>query len=291
MNEIKEEEEEDKPQKIQKKEESHQNREKAEEGDSHKTPEPNSKHLQVSKNNLSESDQKRENFRLKGRGKSEILPNRRKEDNNYAFPTIKITEPQEEIFDDLIRSDRSNPHRENSKSPRFFIKTENPKKKKKDIFSSFSELTKNYGKRDTLSVHLDKKHHKIGRVGSLRSLDQSNENPDFKQQELMRRQKIASYSVSADHEPEEVDLFDLEYYQFLKRIEILKKKNERSNAEFLHRRGDKESPGKDFYKMIRNLRFKIHYNHFFTNIRFNFNEEEEFEEQGGQDSEISSDAE
>lgn len=103
---------------------------------------------------------------------------------------------------------------------------------------------------------------------------------DFKQQELLRRQNIAEYSISGEIDPDDDDIFDEEYYEFLKRVEGLRKIIKREDFDFLHRRADKEFNGKDIYKMIRNLRFKIHYNHYDENLRMNGTEIESFEHFG-----------
>lgn len=165
------------------------------------------------------------------------------------MPTIKITKPQgQNNINNSFRSNQSNFQEENSKSPRFFVKTNDLNiKKKSQVYGSFTELSKNYGKPDTLSVHLGQD--QLNRPGSFNSLDNLN-NPqlDFKQQELLRRQNIAEYSISGEIDPDDDDIFDEEYYEFLKRVEGLRKIIKREDFDFCIEEQIKSLMGKIFIR-------------------------------------------
>lgn len=276
LNEIKEEEEDEKPKKkgrefkkIEKGgiEEESPSKEKSLIG---RTPrnKDNNETPSNSKKVLSTSDKKRENFRLKGRGKSEILPHRNTENNLYTMPAIRITKPKGQIgYEKSLNSNLSsiNPQmrdKNKSRSPRFFVRTDRLQISQKKYFSSFTELTKNYGRNDNLAFGADR------RLGSLRSLDSSfnKETQDVAKQVDAAR----VFSVSEDMNREEDNILDQEYYRFLQQIEIFRKKAAPLNNGFLHRRAEKDGEDKVSYKMIRNLRFKIHYNHYDYNLRFNY---------------------
>lgn len=238
-----------------------------------------------SKNLLTESDQKRENFRLKGRGKSEILQDRKAK--NLSIPTIQISKvvdvnfpPNEKSLQSGLSSINNNNYdekRSQSKSPQFFVRTDNLKIQQDNFYSSFTDLTKKYNQKDTLSVQISEKNpNKM--VGSLKSLDNNqNSSIDFKQQELIRR-KRKKFSISVDDDDDDFnrnddDFLDENYYDFLKKVEFLRKVINHREFDFINKRADKQNIETDWLKMVKNLRFKIHYNHYPTNIRFNYNEQ------------------
>lgn len=96
---------------------------------------------------------------------------------------------------------------------------------------------------------------------------------DFKLQELNRRNKDNSSSLSSGAEGSDDHILDKEYYEYLQTLGdvdqvVARKYSESDKQSFLQHKNDKEWV-KDWYKMVKNLRFKIHYNHFYENMRYN----------------------
>ena len=104
------------------------------------------------------------------------------------------------------------------------------------------------------------------------------QNVDFKMQEMEnRRTRKLSASIAPGSDDEGSIELDEEYYRFLEEIEQLRGNLDHRATRgvvYSHQRPQEEQtrtvgrPGREIYKMMRNLRYKVHYNHFLANLRF-----------------------
>jgi hypothetical protein len=196
-------------------------------------------------------DQKRRNFKKKGRGKSEILPPRQ---GLYLSPSMRPTSYLRDPR--YFYQEEGNPR----SSPRFFIQPT----KTGELIPKFPSMAS----KSPLMFSQGRQR----RIQSLHNLDQINSpyNLDYKQQELIRRRNQVM-SMQSDDEEESEELLDEEYFNYVKELGLAQRQGEeesRSNQDFIHQRGEKDLNVKEWYKMVRNLRFKTHYNHFMTNLKF-----------------------
>jgi hypothetical protein len=201
------------------------------------------------------SDQKRKNFGMKGRGKSAILPDRTFMSEERDFSMKKVA------------------NEDTSKSPRLFNRNSGGYDEHINVFSELHRGIK--WSKASPGVSFD--HRKYRSMKNFAEYDTTNilGGVDFKQQELNRRSKRLNSDVLRSEEGEdEAAALDKEYYEFLQSLmdkemkTPSRKQSENDKQSFLHHKTEKEWV-KDWYKMVKNLRFKIHYNHFHENLRHN----------------------
>lgn len=197
------------------------------------------------------SDNKRQRFKTKGRGKSAILP-------DTAFfsgerdPTKRINYQDGGI---------------DGKSPKLFNR-KSGEYNTNDHFNAFSELHR--------GMRWANKSPDQRKYRSMKNFDEDTVQyeVDYKLQELNRRNKKNSVSLSSGAEDDQGELLDKDYYEFLQQlmdkdlVTPSRKQSETDKQSFLHHKNEKEWV-KDWYKMVKNLRFKIHYNHFDVNLSYN----------------------
>lgn len=199
-------------------------------------------------------DEKRNVFKQKGRIKSEILP--------------------EKMFSGVNRHTNNRGNYVDA-SP---YSQGNMGQSGNDNLNPFSQL-----KRDILysntSMQDGDNHRKMYR--SMANFDEeldSVQQEDFKVQELNRRNRLNSAnsgSVSSVYENEENALLDQGYYELLEKLnqqdESYRLKNMREFDQYslLQHKVDNKNV-KEWVKMVKNLRFKINYNHYEENLKWSF---------------------
>ena len=187
--------------------------------------------------------QKKNQFREKGRGKSTIIANKNNSNTDNYF-TGRLT--------DVGNFQTNNGQQESE-------------------FNGFSQLHRHF---KNVSVSKGQRRYRSV-VNFDDEISQEASDIDFKVQELNRRNNMINSESQADgeqvaeQEGSYVSL-DKEYYNFLHEVNQEQKNSgvqiDTDKQSFLQHKQEKES-GKEWYKMIRNLRFKIHYNHYHTNLK------------------------